>query len=133
MARGWLAGTIIVGVCAFGVLIERGPAHSQPIEFHSIPGNAAAGRHQRVNADIARRIATWRGTSDCRSTKRARSAVKPAAAGWLGKLVVARPREKLVKWGYHSGDIWAENRIQDGKAQCVAGFRKLIVYADFKR
>lgn len=133
MARRWFAGTVFIAVSTLGMAaLVHDTALSQQLQFHSKPGSTKNGKHHRVKTDLARTIATWRGTSDCRSSERARSAIKPVAAAWLGKQIVAHPKEKLVQWGYHSGNIWAESRVSDGKTLWIAGFRKLIVYADFK-
>lgn len=109
-----------------------GRADAQMLAFRSADGTAGSTlKTKRIRADLAREIESWSGTHACESHARARSALKPAFTRWLGAQTVAHPGRKLSAWGYHSGDIWTESRIVDGKRTCSAGFRKLIAYAEF--
>lgn len=132
MARRWLAIAVVVPASALALLAISHSARAQPLRFQSHQSAPAPGKRERVKADLARTIITWRGGNDCRSAPRAKAALKPAVAAWLGRQLMAHPDKKLTGWGYHSGDVWAEHRSIDGRPQCIAGFRKLIVYAEFR-
>jgi len=108
------------------------PAQAQMLSFRSADHDIVSGKRTRVQADLARNIESWHGTRACNTQGRARLALKPAVARWLGGQTVAQPRKRLAQWGYHSGDIWVEQRVVDGKPSCTAGFRKLIAFADFR-
>lgn len=86
----------------------------------------------QVKADLARSVESWRGRRSCGSPARAHNALRPVIARWLGTQAMARPGRVLAHWGYHSGQIWLENRIVGGKPFCSAGFRKVIAYAKFR-
>ncbi len=110
-----------------------GRVDAQMLAFRSTGGDAdTVGKRKRVQADLARQVESWRGGSGCAATARARAALKPVFARWLGAQTIAHPDRKLAGWGYHSGDIWTESRTVDGKRACSAGFRKLIAYAEFR-
>lgn len=124
-------------ILAVGLLALAWPRHhvqAQALSYAS-PVHAANTRRPpgrlRVTADLARTIDSWKGQRDCQSPTRARAALKPVLARWLGGRVTGRPSRRLVRWGYHSGDVWHEDRIIEGQAHCIAGFRKVIAFADF--
>lgn len=120
---------------AFAVLIALAVpapmASAQMLSFRSPPHASGTGRRVRVQADLARRVASWQGSRACASARLARSALKPVVAQWLGTQMMANPGKTLTQWGYHSGDIWVENHTVDGVHRCRAGFRKLIAFAEF--
>lgn len=106
-------------------------ANAQMLSFRSTGDAPGSGRRTRVQADLARKVDSWQGVRDCGSAARARAALNPVLVRWLRAQTDARPGRRLALWGYHSGDIWTENRIADGKPACSAGFRKVIAYAVF--
>lgn len=137
MTRLWIGLTLFVTALLIALVLPAWQVRAQKLEFHSqnqSPQNhfLAAGQPSRVEVDLARRIESWQGTRTCASGNRARLALKPVFAHWLGLQMMAHPGKTLALWGYHSGDIWAEDRIADGKPRCSAGFRKLIAYAEFR-
>ncbi len=132
MARTWPVLLLLLAVLALALAIPRDTARAQMLAFASPMEANAAGRVQRVQADLARNVESWQGRRDCRSPRRARAALKPVLARWLGHRMTDRPHNRLARWGYHSGDIWHEAQIVDGQQQCRAGFRRIIAYADFR-
>ena len=133
MALKWPVMLLVLAVSALGLAWPHDPVRARKLAFAS-PVHAAGseGRVQRVQTDLARNVESWRGTRDCRSPQRARAALKPVLARWLGMRMTDRPRQKLARWGYHSGDIWHEQRTIDGQPQCSGGFRRIIAFADFR-
>lgn len=131
MARTWPALLLILAMVAL-VLLPRETARAQMLAFASPMDAGSTDRLMRVEADLARNVESWQGTRDCRSPDRARAALKPVLARWLGGRMTDRPRQRLARWGYHSGDIWHETQVIGGQPQCRAGFRRVIAFADFR-
>lgn len=130
MARKWPLIALLVTALMLTLAWPRGSARAEPLAFSSPRQTASTGRIRHVQADLARSVESWQGT-DCRSPRKARAALRPALASWLGRRMIDRPGQRLVRWGYHSGDIWHEERMVARERQCRAGFRRLIVFADF--
>lgn len=132
MTRLWIGLALFACTLLIALALPERQLKAQMLAFHSHPKATGHGPRARVTADLARRIESWRGARACASSNRARLALKPVFAHWLGTQMMARPDRKVAVWGYHSGDVWTEDRIVDGRPACSAGFRKLIVYADFR-
>ena len=132
MARTWPVLVLLVAMMALALSGPRESARAQLLAFASPVHAPASGRVRRVEADLARSVESWQGSQDCRSTERARAALKPVLARWLGSRMTDRPRQRLARWGYHSGDIWHESQTIAGRSQCRAGFRRVIAFADFR-
>lgn len=132
MTRVWPVLLLILAVMALALSWPRAPARAQMLAFASPMDAAAPGRVRRIQADLARNVESWQGGSDCRSPSRARAALKPVLARWLGGRMTDRPNQRLARWGYHSGDIWYEAQVINGQSQCRAGFRRVIAFADFR-
>ena len=132
MARTWLVLLLILAVAALAFMVPRETARAQRLEFASPRDKSFNGSVQRVQADLARNVDSWQGARDCRSPARARAALKPILAQWLGRRMTDRPMQRLARWGYHSGDIWHEAQVIDGQPHCRAGFRRVIVFAEFR-
>ncbi|PXW77668.1 hypothetical protein C7451_104163 [Blastomonas natatoria] len=131
MARKWPLLALLLMGSILTLAWPRGSARAEPLAFSSPRHTAGTGRIRHVQADLARTVESWQGT-DCHSPGKARAALRPALANWLGYRMIDRPGRQLVRWGYHSGDIWHEVRIVARKRQCRAGFRRLIVFAEFR-
>lgn len=131
MARNWPLMALLLMGLVLATAWPRGSARAEPLAFSSSRQTASPGRVRQVQADLARNVESWQG-ADCRSPRKARAALRPALANWLGRRMIDRPGQKLVRWGYHSGDIWHEERLVARKRQCRAGFRRLIVFAEFR-
>lgn len=126
---------VLVMLFAGLVLALNGPgenARAQALAFASPLHSTAPGKLHRIEADLARHVESWEGKADCRSTRRARAALKPAMARWLGAQMMERPSRRLARWGYHSGILWDEAQVFGGEARCRAGFRRVIAFADFR-
>lgn len=132
MTRLWIGLTLLATTSLISLTVPAREGNAQMLAFQSASHSADRGTGSRIQADLARQVESWHGIRGCTEPSRARSALKPALARWLGRQVMARPGRKLALWGYHSGDVWTEDRIADGKPACSAGFRKLIAYADFR-
>lgn len=132
MARTWLVLLLILAVAALALMVPRGTARAQRLEFASPSDTALKGSVHHVQADLARNVDSWHGARDCGSPARARAALKPALAQWLGRRMTDRPMQRLARWGYHSGEIWHEAQVIDGQPQCRAGFRRVIAFAEFR-
>lgn len=132
MARTWLVLLLILAVAALALMVPRETARAQRLEFASPRDKSLNGSVQRVQADLARNVDSWQGARDCRSPARARAALKPALAQWLGRRMTDRPMQRLARWGYHSGDMWHEAQVIDGQPHCRAGFRRVIAFAEFR-
>jgi hypothetical protein len=132
MTRMWIGLALFMASLLIALTVPARQVDAQMLAFHSASNTRTDSPNSRIQADLARRVESWQGTRDCAANSRARSAVKPVLAHWLGTQMMAHPGRKLGAWGYHSGDIWAEDRVIDGKPVCSAGFRKLIAYADFR-
>jgi hypothetical protein len=140
MARIWLS--LALGASALAMLLpcasptalqaQTVAAPSKPLSYHVIEQSTGRGETTRVQADLARMIESWQGADGCDTPQRARQALRPVVTRWLEQQKAARPRQRIAAWGYHSGDVWSEYRVVDGKPQCSAGFRKLIAYANFR-
>lgn len=132
MARTWLVLLLILAVAALALMVPRETARAQRLEFTSPSDTAFKGSVERVQADLARNVDSWQGARDCRSPARARAALKPVLAQWLGRRMTDRPMQRLARWGYHSGDMWHEAQVIDGQPHCRAGFRRVIAFAEFR-
>ncbi len=132
MTRPWLSLLLLLAALMLVLTWPREPARAEPLAFKSPMYSAPGGKPVRVKADLARRIDVWHGKADCRSPHRARAALMPILSHWLGARTTERPSKRLAQWGYHSGDIWNEDRVIDGEPRCSGGFRKVIAYADFR-
>lgn len=132
MARMEIVLAMLASALLAASAVPAPTAHAQMLSFRSPGDVTSGGKRTRVQADLARRVDSWQGARDCASASRARAALKPVLARWLRVQTEARPGRKLALWGYHSGDIWTEHRIADGKPACSAGFRRLIAYAEFR-
>lgn len=132
MARTWLVLLLILAVAVLSLGWLSEPARAQLLAFASPSNSAFKGSVQRVQADLARNVDSWQGKADCRSPARARAALKPVLAQWLGSRMTDRPMQRLARWGYHSGDVWHEAQLVDGRSRCRAGFRRVIAFADFR-
>lgn len=132
MTRPWLSLLLLLAALMSILTWPREPARAELLLFASRLQTAPRGTSVRVKADLARRIDVWHGSSDCRSPRRARAALMPILSHWLGARTTERPSQQLAQWGYHSGDIWNEDRVIDGLPRCSGGFRKVIAYADFR-
>ncbi len=132
MARPGLSLLLPLAALPLALAWPGAPAQAEMLAFASPAQAAAGGDRVRVQADLARKVDIWHGSSDCRSRRRAHAALMPALSQWLGARLTERPTKRLAQWGYHSGDVWNEDRRVDGKPQCMGGFRKLIAYADFR-
>jgi len=132
MARTWLVLLLFLAVAALALMVPRETARAQRLEFASPRDKSFNGSAQRVQADLARNVESWQGARDCRSPARARAALKPVLAQWLGRRMTDRPMQRLARWGYHSGDIWHEAQVIDGQPHCRAGFRRVIAFAEFR-
>lgn len=131
MARIWLSVALCASALSLVVSVGGQPLHAQMLAFSSAQPAESKGKTTRVQTDLARNIESWQDATGCQSPERARRAIEPVVARWLGRQTASRPGQRLAGWGYHSGDIWFENRTLDGRMRCSAGFRKLIAYADF--
>ncbi|WP_152414532.1 hypothetical protein [Blastomonas sp. AAP53] len=134
MTRSGLSLLLILTACLLVLAWPRHDVHAHRLSYASPVHAADKGRRAgrlRVQTDLARTIDSWQGRRDCQSSGRARAALRPVLARWLGGRVTDRPSLRLVRWGYHSGDVWHEDRIIEGQARCIAGFRKVIAFADF--
>lgn len=85
----------------------------------------------RVQEDIGPRIPVWYGVRSCKDQDRAIAEMKPHFEQWVAKTIASRPESTAIAKGWHSGEIWWQNRSTNGKRRCKGGFRKLIVYVDF--
>ncbi|WP_033924044.1 hypothetical protein [Sphingomonas sp. 35-24ZXX] len=132
MTRAWLSLLLLIMAVLLVVAWPRHAAQAEMLAFASPRQSSPSGKPVRVKADLARRIDVWHGKDDCRSPDRARAALTPILSQWLGTRMTERPSRQLAQWGYHSGDIWHEDRVIDGKRQCSGGFRRVIAYADFR-
>lgn len=132
MTRTWLVLLLILAVAALALMVPRETARAQRLEFASPRDKSLNGSVQRVQADLARNVDSWQGARDCRSPARARAALKPVLAQWLGRRMTDRPMQRLARWGYHSGDMWHEAQVIDGQPHCRAGFRRVIAFAEFR-
>ncbi len=132
MARTWLAMLALLSVAALALVLPREVARAEMLAFSSLLDTAAKDRVQRIEADLARHVESWQGSRDCRAASRARAALKPVLGRWLGGRMTDRPHQRLARWGYHSGDVWHEIQIIDGRSQCRAGFRRVIAFAEFR-
>lgn len=133
MARIWPALLLfLTAAMALVVALPRDTAQAGRLAFASPVHSTSPGRVQRVQSDLARAVESWRGNRDCHAPQRARRALKPVLARWLGSRMTDQPRRRLARWGYHSGDIWHEDRVVDGQPQCSAGFRRVIAFAEFQ-
>jgi hypothetical protein len=132
MARTWLVLLLLLAVAALALLLPRETVRAQRLEFASPMNASTADRVRRVEADLARHVESWQGARDCRSPARARAALKPVLAQWLGRRMTDRPMQRLARWGYHSGDMWHEAQVIDGQPHCRAGFRRVIAFAEFR-
>ncbi|ESZ86332.1 MAG: hypothetical protein Q27BB25_14580 [Blastomonas sp. CACIA14H2] len=132
MARTWPVLLLILAVAALVLVLPRQTARAQMLAFASPMDAASQGRVRRVQSDLARHVESWQGARDCHAPARARAALKPVLARWLGGRMTDRPTERLARWGYHSGDIWHEAQVIGGQPQCRAGFRRVIAFADFR-
>lgn len=131
MARNWLPRVLLAGALMLVLALPPWPARGEPLAFSSPRQTAISGQVRYVQADLARSVESWRG-ADCRSPRKARIALRPALANWLGYRMIDRPGRRLVRWGYHSGDIWHEKGMAASERHCRAGFRRLIVFAEFR-
>lgn len=133
MARTWLVLLLILAVAALALMLPRETVRAQMLAFSSPAGPVdRPGNVHRVQADLARNVESWMGTRDCRAPARARAALKPVLARWLGGRMTDRPHQRLARWGYHSGDVWHEAQTVGGQPQCRAGFRRVIAFAEFR-
>lgn len=132
MTRPWLSLVLPIAALLLALAWPRQTARAEPLSFASPMHSAPPGKSVRVKADLARRIDVWHGKDDCRSPGRARAALTPVLSRWLGTRMTERPAKRLAQWGYHSGDIWHEDRVIDGQRQCSGGFRRVIAFADFR-
>ena len=132
MTRAWLSLLLPIAAVLLAVAWPREPVRAERLSFASPMRAAPPGVPARVQADLARRIDVWHGIGDCRSPRRARAALIPVLSHWLGARTTERPTKRLAQWGYHSGDIWHEDRVIDGQRKCSGGFRKVIAFADFR-
>ena len=135
MARPWLTLLLPLAALGFALAWPRETARAEMLTFAS--PMQSSDRHDRaammrVQADLARTVESWQGERDCSSPVRARAALRPVLANWLGARTTERPSKRLAQWGYHSGDVWHETRTVDGRTRCSGGFRRVIVYADFR-
>lgn len=133
MARTWPVVLLVLAMAALALMLPRDTARAQMLAFSS-PVDAAerSAKVQRVQADLARNVESWVGDRDCRAPARARAALKPVLAHWLGGRMTDRPHQRLARWGYHSGDVWHETQTVGGQPQCRAGFRRVIAFAEFR-
>lgn len=133
MARTWPVVLLVLAMSALALMLPRETVRAQMLAFSS-PVDAAKrpAMVHRVEADLARNVESWMGSRDCRAPARARAALKPVLARWLGGHMTDRPHQRLARWGYHSGDIWHEAQTVGGQPQCRAGFRRVIAFAEFR-
>lgn len=132
MARIWPVLLLFLAATALALILPRETARAQRLAFSSPMDSSRPGRVRRVQADLARHVESWQGSRDCRAPARARAALKPVLARWLGGRMTDRPHQKLARWGYHSGEIWHEAQAFDNRSWCRAGFRRVIAFADFR-
>lgn len=132
MTRLWMGLAMMAIVLPVAFAIPAWQARVPALAFRSTALAGAPASASRVEVDLARKVASWQGRDGCAAPARARLALRPVVAHWLGTQMMAHPERTLTQWGYHSGDIWTERRTVDGKPRCSGGFRKLIVYADFR-
>lgn len=133
MARTWPFVLLVLAMTALALTLPREPVRAQMLAFSSSADSAdRPGKVNRVEADLARNVESWMGGRDCRAPARARAALKPVLARWLGGRMTDRPHQRLARWGYHSGDVWHETQTVGGQRQCRAGFRRVIAFAEFR-
>lgn len=132
MAQPGLSMRLPITALLFGLTWPSHMARAHPLAFESPVQEAAHGRKVRVQADLARQVESSKGGADCQSPHRARTALTPVLSRWLGARMTERPTKRLAQWGYHSGNLWHEDRIVDGRPRCSGGFRKVIAFADFR-
>lgn len=132
MTRLWIGLAMFATLVLVALAVPAWQGRAQMLAYRSPGSMPATASVIRVEADLARKVESWHGASACASPARARSALAPVLARWLGGQVMAHPGKTLIQWGYRSGDVWSENRIVDGRPGCSAGFRRLIAHADFR-
>jgi hypothetical protein len=121
-------------LCAAGTAAL--PAQARVVDAYTRSAAEAppvpAAEVRQVRANIAGRVAGWRGVRSCDEQRRARAALETAFNAWIGAQVrensnlrVLRSGWEASAWQYHNG------RHANGARFCTGGFITAPVFVDF--
>ncbi|WP_066528588.1 hypothetical protein [Erythrobacter sp. CCH5-A1] len=100
-----------------------------------IEGSAAAAEaasvSERVQANIAGQIPSWRGVRSCNSAERAHAAARPVAQAWVNATIAANPGRPVLASAYYGQWRYRNETTGSGRRKCKGQWTECIVYVDF--